>query len=525
MGDKDNQGIVFRFARELFEIVKLSKNSDLDNLLTKLNEFELNDDIQTANQFNKSFFQPNNSNASSNNSSSVLEFKRKVYEASKKYGFTDVVDCGLQDVSMNNDTSNPLKSSNDSINEIDRTSISSVKDKILRFNENIQVYKDDLCYQEKMLASESEFSSSLDSLKAFNANEQLLNLLDDDNLKILKNTLSRFSYPNQNLKIEFSFKISYYEIYSENIYDLLESNDERIKSKVREHPTNGPYIVGLTMKDINSLKELNDFYEMGNKRRSKGLTNSNDHSSRSHAIFTIYLTQTHNYQSSILKKDCTLLRPTKVQSKVSFIDLAGSERALSSVRLDDERLKEANSINKSLLTLGKVINKLASINKSVRKRRDDFDLTKNPILCHSYHVPYRDSVLTWLLKDCFSGKCKTFMIATIAPASNNYDQTLSTLRYANTASKIKISFKLSNLSLNSSPVNQRLNYDSKRMFIEHLSERRSPSKKPFLEPKIDKCLNKEFNNRKESITKLDIGEYQSRLIEVIKDLFKDYLQE
>lgn len=151
----------------------------------------------------------------------------------------------------------------------------------------------------------------------------------------------------------------------------------------------------------------------GNKSRTVASTNMNSESSRSHAVFTVILTQT-------LTDSKTGVSGEK-QSRLSLVDLAGSERAVKTGAVG-ERLKEGSNINKSLTTLGIVISKLAD-QSSGAKNKDKF-------------VPYRDSVLTWLLKDNLGGNSKTVMVATISPAADNYEETLSTLRYADRAKRI-----------------------------------------------------------------------------------------
>ncbi|XP_055614279.1 kinesin-like protein KIF13A, partial [Uranotaenia lowii] len=159
--------------------------------------------------------------------------------------------------------------------------------------------------------------------------------------------------------------------------------------------------------------DIDNLMAEGNKSRTVAATNMNSESSRSHAVFTVVLTQTLiDLQSGVTGE--------KV-SRVSLVDLAGSERAVKTGAVG-ERLKEGSNINKSLTTLGLVISKLAD-QTSGSKNRDKF-------------VPYRDSVLTWLLKDNLGGNSKTVMLATLSPAADNYEETLSTLRYADRAKRI-----------------------------------------------------------------------------------------
>ncbi|XP_060239139.1 kinesin-like protein KIF16B isoform X4 [Meriones unguiculatus] len=156
--------------------------------------------------------------------------------------------------------------------------------------------------------------------------------------------------------------------------------------------------------------------DAGNINRTTAATGMNDVSSRSHAIFTIKFTQA--------KFDAEM--PCETVSKIHLVDLAGSERA-DATGATGVRLKEGGNINKSLVTLGNVISALADLSQDA----------SNPLVKKKQvFVPYRDSVLTWLLKDSLGGNSKTIMIATISPADVNYGETLSTLRYANRAKNI-----------------------------------------------------------------------------------------
>lgn len=167
-----------------------------------------------------------------------------------------------------------------------------------------------------------------------------------------------------------SVEVSYFEIYNEKIHDLLavKQNSEKVPLKVREHPTLGPYIVDLTTHSVKSYTELRNFLLLGNRNRVVASTSMNEVSSRSHSIFSIELGQSKSLDDTDSSR----------RSKVSLVDLAGSERLGSSFN-DEERMKQGVSINKSLLTLGKCISALAE------RRKNQF-------------IPYRDSVLTWLLR-------------------------------------------------------------------------------------------------------------------------------
>ncbi|XP_041104446.1 kinesin-like protein KIF13A isoform X2 [Polyodon spathula] len=210
----------------------------------------------------------------------------------------------------------------------------------------------------------------------------------------------------------FKVEVSYMEIYNEKVRDLLDPKGNRISLKVREHKVLGPYVDGLSQLAVTCFEDIELLMSEGNKSRTVAATNMNEESSRSHAVFSIIVTQTlYDLQSG---------NSGEKVSKVSLVDLAGSER-VSKTGAAGERLKEGSNINKSLTTLGLVISALAD--QSAGKGKTKF-------------VPYRDSVLTWLLKDNLGGNSKTAMIATVSPAADNYEETLSTLRYADRAKRI-----------------------------------------------------------------------------------------
>ncbi|NWW04735.1 KI13B protein, partial [Oreocharis arfaki] len=216
----------------------------------------------------------------------------------------------------------------------------------------------------------------------------------------------------ENEEQSFKVEVSYMEIYNEKVRDLLDPKGSRQSLKVREHSVYGPYVDGLSKLAVASYKDIESLMSEGNKSRTVAATNMNEESSRSHAVFKIILTHTlYDVQSGTSGE--------KV-GKLSLVDLAGSERATKTGAAGD-RLKEGSNINKSLTTLGLVISALAD--QAAGKNKNKF-------------VPYRDSVLTWLLKDSLGGNSKTAMVATVSPAADNYDETLSTLRYADRAKNI-----------------------------------------------------------------------------------------
>ncbi|XP_076281129.1 kinesin family member nebbish isoform X2 [Lasioglossum baleicum] len=220
-----------------------------------------------------------------------------------------------------------------------------------------------------------------------------------------------FSRISTNMNTTTTIEISYFEIYNEKIHDLLTNVNNGVKRaplKVREHPVYGPYIVDLSQHCVQNYKDLQTWLKVGNSQRATAATGMNEKSSRSHSIFSIILTQT-KVNSQLNKEN---VDPSR-RSKINLVDLAGSER-LSQTCASGERLKEGVSINKSLLTLGKVI---ASLAENTNNRKRGF-------------VPYRESVLTWLLKESLGGNSRTAMLATVSPANVHVEETLATLRYA-----------------------------------------------------------------------------------------------
>ena len=203
----------------------------------------------------------------------------------------------------------------------------------------------------------------------------------------------------------YKLQVSYMEIYNERVRDLLKNNNG-LNLKVREHPKEGPYVQNLSRHTVTSYSDIQQLLNIGNKHRTTASTLMNQQSSRSHALFTLYLNQAK------LSDDL----PSELSSKVHLVDLAGSERAESS-GCRGERLKEGGSINKSLVTLGGVICALAEQSSS-------------------RFIPYRNSTLTWVLKDSLGGNSLTLMIATISPAEACVSETMSTLRYASRSKKI-----------------------------------------------------------------------------------------
>eukprot|EP00760_Papus_ankaliazontas_P021332 PhM_4_TR18674/c0_g1_i2/m.71122/K17916/KIF16B, SNX23; kinesin family member 16B len=191
------------------------------------------------------------------------------------------------------------------------------------------------------------------------------------------------------------FEIKYYEIYNEKVKDLLSDAPLR----VREHPQFGPF-VDCPSRKVSDEHEATQLIELGNRWRKTASTHMNYMSSRSHAVFEMRL------------PDCVLY----------LVDLAGSERVTVNPHTHFERSVETTNINRSLLHLGKVINILSTASSKGHAAPT--------------HVPYRDSTLTWLLKDSFGGNSCTYMISTVSPHESAYFESMNTLRYASKASKI-----------------------------------------------------------------------------------------
>ncbi|XP_021068427.1 kinesin-like protein KIF18B [Mus pahari] len=215
---------------------------------------------------------------------------------------------------------------------------------------------------------------------------------------------------------QFEVLISYLEVYNEQIHDLLEPKGPLT---IREDPDKGVVVPGLSFHQPTSAEQLLEMLTRGNCSRTQHPTDANATSSRSHAIFQIFVKQQDRVPG--------LTQALQV-AKMSLIDLAGSERA-SSTHAKGERLREGANINRSLLALINVLNALAD----AKGRKS--------------HVPYRDSKLTRLLKDSIGGNCRTVMIAAISPSSLTYEDTYNTLKYADRAKEIRLTLKSNVISV------------------------------------------------------------------------------
>ena len=215
----------------------------------------------------------------------------------------------------------------------------------------------------------------------------------------------------------WSVAVTMIEIYDEKVYDLLSDDKSRPSLKVRQHPINGPYVEGLEPIDVMSYSEIKQLMHRGEKNRTVHSTAMNEASSRAHTVFELHVSRVE------MSDDTSETKSTHVEtkSKIVLVDLAGSERA-DATEATGQRLKEASAINKSLSALGNCISALAEKSSGKNKKEK--------------LVPYRDSSLTLLLKDCLGGNSRCVLIAAFSPASVNYDETLSTLRFADRARNI-----------------------------------------------------------------------------------------
>ncbi|XP_062853288.1 kinesin-like protein KIF1A isoform X3 [Trichomycterus rosablanca] len=236
---------------------------------------------------------------------------------------------------------------------------------------------------------------------------------------LCEDLFTKINDSNTDNSMSYSVEVSYMEIYCERVRDLLNPKNKG-NLRVREHPLLGPYVEDLSKLAVMSYNDIQDLMDSGNKARTVAATNMNETSSRSHAVFNIIFTQKRH--------DSETDNVSEKVSKISLVDLAGSERA-DSTGAKGTRLKEGANINKSLTTLGKVISALAEVdslsNKNKKKKKVES------------FIPYRDSVLTWLLRENLGGNSRTAMVAALSPADINYDETLSTLRYADRAKQIR----------------------------------------------------------------------------------------
>lgn len=230
-----------------------------------------------------------------------------------------------------------------------------------------------------------------------------------------------FQHISENHNIDFRVKVSYIEVYKEELRDLLELETSVKDLHIREDEKGNTVIVGAKEFQVECADEVISLLESGNAARHTGTTQMNEHSSRSHAIFTISICQKQSAESqknSDVPQDSSWKSVQMIASKFHFVDLAGSERVTKTGNTG-ERFKESIQINSGLLALGNVISALGD-----PKRK-------------SVHIPYRDAKITRILKDSLGGNAKTVMITCISPSSSDFDESLNSLKYANRAKNIR----------------------------------------------------------------------------------------
>ncbi|NWW46709.1 KIF27 protein, partial [Pedionomus torquatus] len=230
-----------------------------------------------------------------------------------------------------------------------------------------------------------------------------------------------FHLISENHNTDFHVKVSYIEVYKEELRDLLELETSVKELHIREDEKGNTVIVGAKEFQVECADEVISLLESGNAARRTGTTQMNEHSSRSHAIFTISICQkqfAESQKNTGTAQDSSWKPVQMIASKFHFVDLAGSERVTKTGNTG-ERFKESIQINSGLLALGNVISALGD-----PKRK-------------SVHIPYRDAKITRILKDSLGGNAKTVMITCISPSSLDFDESLNSLKYANRAKNIR----------------------------------------------------------------------------------------
>jgi hypothetical protein len=280
--------------------------------------------------------------------------------------------------------------------------------------------------------------------------------------------------------------VSFIEIYNERVYDLLSSTPESA-CKVRAHPELGAFVEGITKEEVRVYTDIERVLEEGRKRRRVAETIMNTESSRSHAVFVFNLVQNLRVQSA----SGAYTEAEKV-SKINLVDLAGSERiGLPGASAGDKLMREAGSINRSLSVLGDVIKALSERGSTSRGSID--------------FIPYRNSVLTYLLKDSLGGNSRTTMLATISPIQMNFNESLSTLKYLERCKMVVNSVGVNVKTAMESPEYQKLlqqvdMYKSQNeKLTEHIMQLQESNKSKFQAYKEETEAN--FKNRLMKLTR------------------------
>ncbi|NXP14851.1 KIF27 protein, partial [Thinocorus orbignyianus] len=249
----------------------------------------------------------------------------------------------------------------------------------------------------------------------------LASVAEDEKGIIPRAVQELFHHISENPNTDFHVKVSYIEVYKEELRDLLELENSAKELHIREDEKGNTVIVGAKEFQVECADEVISLLESGNAACRTGTTQMNEHSSRSHTIFTISICQKQSAESQKNTdgaQDSSWKPVQMIASKFHFVDLAGSERVTKTGNTG-ERFKESIQINSSLLALGNVISALGD-----PKRK-------------SVHIPYRDAKITRILKDSLGGNAKTVMITCISPSSLDFDESLNSLKYANRAKNIR----------------------------------------------------------------------------------------
>ncbi|CAI2383570.1 unnamed protein product [Moneuplotes crassus] len=237
----------------------------------------------------------------------------------------------------------------------------------------------------------------------------------------LESTQKSTANLNSKNNVQYKIKISYLEVYNEQIRDLLRE-DKGINLIILEDAQHGMTVPGLKECEVKSSSEVLSLINKGNNRRTMASTHSNRFSSRSHAIIQISMERTQFLQEGATNE----AESASVYSKLTLVDLAGSEKEDQEDCVQNKHRLEGSNINKSLLALGNCIKILSQLKSKAGKSNHK-----------GKFVPYRDSKLTRLLKDSLGGNTKTLMLACVSPSYSHYEETLNTLKYAARARKIQ----------------------------------------------------------------------------------------
>nr|XP_034987639.1 kinesin-like protein kif7 [Zootoca vivipara] len=247
--------------------------------------------------------------------------------------------------------------------------------------------------------------------------------INEDEQGIIPRAMAEaFKIMDENDLLDYTVRISYLEVYKEEFRDLLQVETASKDIQIREDGQGQYCAAWVKETEVEGLDEVLSLLEMGNMAKHTGATHINRKSSRSHSIFTVTMEQRRSAgRLTCLALQEKVLVPASGQvlsSKFHFVDLAGSERVVKTGNTG-ERLKESIQINSSLLALGNVISALGDPRRK------------------GSHIPYRIPKITRILKDSLGGNAKTVMIACLSPSSSDFDESLTTLNYANRAQNIK----------------------------------------------------------------------------------------